>query len=371
MNRVLTFALMLVLSCGGLPIVIDAEEPSRRSLTPETAHRICQDTMDLVNTGQLQERFERFSPLLKSENLDAVRLADGSHIDRIFGIDYNKDGQLDRLAEAAGGGSCSTSNIVAIDLAKDDPLEYLRSSPRYTNESDDHIRWAGWGRRDRLLILDGEPIVVTSRDWQSHADIALASWMGNGVQEPLCAFEFNGTVENSQIPIGDRAICAALVAGNVEVPVWTETRSLNEGVLTSLLHDYGLRVDRGARFASVDLDQDGTPEPVAQLAFESGAGCGSHHEWYIALTQDRASILQAPLNRNLAHREWGASYWNPRLETAPLSPLFVYEGKAYLLGTSPSGHTGVYSFENGEPHLRCEIDRIAQFRIVQEYPIDP
>jgi len=367
LNRVLTFTLVLALSCSGLSTIIDAEEPPRRSLTPETVHRICQDTMDLANTGQLQERFERFSPPLKSENLDSVRLADGSYIDGVFGIDYNKNGEADRLVEVAGGGSCGTSHIKALDVDKDGQWTYRKSPSSSANDDDENLRWASWGREDRLLILDGEPIVVTSRDWQSHADIALAYWMGNGVQEPLCAFEFSGMVENSQIPIGDRPICAALLAGTVEAPAWTEASDLNEEVWRSLSHDYGVFVDKAARFASIDLDQDGTLESVAHLTSEGGAGCGSHHEWYMTLTQDRSAVLKSPLNQTLVRREWGVS----RLETAPLAPLFVYEGKAYLLGVAPSGHTGVYSFEDGEAHLRCEIDRIAQVHIVREYPVGP
>ncbi|MGH6940461.1 hypothetical protein [Hypericibacter sp.] len=371
MNRVLTFTLMLTLSCGGLSTIIDAEESPRHSLTPETAHRICQDIMDLANTGQLQERFERFSPPLKSENLGSVRLADGSQIDGVFAIDYNKDGATDRLVETIDGGSCGAFHIVALDADKEGLSTYGKSPPGNTSDDDENLRWASWGRKDRLVILDGEPIVVTSRDWQTHANIASASWMGNGVQQPLCTFEFSGTVKNSQIPIGDRPICAALLAEDVEAPAWTEPRNLDEQVWRSLSHDYGLNVDPSARFASVDLDQDGAIESIAQLVYESGAGCGSHHEWYMAFTQDHAYIMASPLNRNLAHREWGAFYMNRRIETAPLSPLFVHEGKAYLLGTAPSGHAGIYSFENGELQLRCEIDRIAQVRILQEYSTGP
>jgi hypothetical protein len=320
--------------------------------------------MDLANVGQLQERFLTFRRPVASDNLPSVDLSERLGVGGLLDIDYNHDGKSDRLAEIDGGGSCSGLTIVDLNAAKDDIWSYFGSSLRYTNDSDENIRWASWGRLDRLLIVDGEPIIVTSRNWQSHADISLASWMGRGVQLPLCAFEFSGSVKNSVIPIGDRPICGALVAGEVEVPAWSEAMHLSREAQAGL-HDYYDAI----RTADIDLDQDGDPERIAELSYASGAGCGSDHRWFKELEAAGMTAPETPLNHVLGVREWGVAYRQARAETSPLPDLFMHDGKAYLLGETPTGHTGVYSFENATPHLRCEVDRIAQIHIVREYSV--
>ncbi len=322
--------------------------------------------MDLANAGQLQERFLTFRRPVAADNLASVELDGRFGVGGLLDIDYNHDGKSDRLAEIGGGGSCSGLDIVDIDAVKGDISSYFGSSSRYTNDSNENIRWAGWGRLDRLLIVDGEPVVVASRNWQTHADIRLASWMGSGVQLPLCAFEFSGSIKNAVIPIGDRPICGALVAGEVEVPAWGEAMHLSREAQVGL-HDYYDTI----RTADIDLGQDGDPERIAELNYASGAGCGSDHRWFKELEAAGMTASETPLNRALGTREWGVAYRQARDDTSPLPDLFIHDGKAYLLGETPTGHTGVYSFENATPHLRCEIDRIAQVRIVREYPVGP
>jgi hypothetical protein len=347
-----------------------AEGESCKSLSPETVHQICQTLLDLTNTGKLEAHFRKFRLAQPSDNIPDT-LLDQQYLDSVLDVDYDQDGTMDRLARVMQPGSCGNSQIYDAAIAARRSTLPPDQCSQFTEANDEALRWANWGRNDQFLFVEGQPVIVTSRSWRAHADIRFASWLSGGFKRPLCAYEPSGEITETPIPSSDRAICDAVAAKRVEVPRWSEAEELTDEARKTLGQIYGIYPDGGARIASVDLDNDGEIELIAQLNLESGAGCGSHHEWYIALTADRMAIAESPLNRTLGNREWGAFYRNPAVETSLLPPIFLLDGKAYLLGTSPADRTGVYSFANGKAELRCEIDRIAQVRIAREYSVGP
>lgn len=325
-------------------------ETQPRTLTPETAHRICEEVLALANSGELESR-----------------LID---VSRGMTLDYDGDGIGNRLKIEESLGTCPARDLVDWDRRNPDGSLDL-SHEGFTSreiEKDEALRWAHVGGKDYFLFVDGEPVVVAARFWQIHAFPKALYWFGNGRRRPLCAFQFTGQITDHTVAGPDRAICDAIARRNFLSPsLGTESPGLRLRNPDGSESDF---VD-GLREFAADLDHDGTAERLGHARQELSGGCGMSNEFLLELLSDGVTRASSAVATALADFDWRDLNRN-RTDPASTLPLVALQGdQAYILARSPFGSVGAYTIRSGQPRLHCEFDRIPQFTILQEYPTAP
>jgi uncharacterized protein YecT (DUF1311 family) len=335
-------------------------------ITPEKANAICQEVLHLTNTGRLEQRLLRFSAAPDTVNRQWKTLpgTETLFVTGLLRVDYNRDGKKDRLAFIEGGGTCGNHDIVALDAVmqgRETPTLYLGFSDE-ESESDDNLRWAGWGRADHFLFVHGEPVVVTANFWHKPADVKLVSWFGEGQQRPLCAFTPAGHVQIRRVADRHPRLCKAIAAGRWQPLTWDGTLS-EDGL--RMLRAAGHHADGGST-ALADLNTDGQPDLLARLEYASGAGCGSYRQWLVARAAEEHTGPPSALNQALQDFEGPMRHYNTP-KTWHDMEVFTFEGKPYILGSSPQHVAGVYSVWNDRPQTWCGFEVLEQFTIARFY----
>lgn len=131
-------------------------------MTNNRERKLCKMVTGAVNDGSVEQQFQRFDGRPSEEEQEAWKASrpyrGNLFVDRVLRVDYDGDGEVETLGRIAGGGSCATRLIV--DLA-------AKVSKLYPpDDSEERLRWAGWGNSDHFLFVDGEPIVLTGNFWR-------------------------------------------------------------------------------------------------------------------------------------------------------------------------------------------------------------
>jgi hypothetical protein len=216
-------------------------------------------------------------------------------------------------------------------------------------------------------MVQGEPVVVTGRPQAPTPRASLVAWLApDGAKRALCYLEPTGGVLAQTVRIDDPALCSAASGSMAATVPWSGRYAITGG--------HKRWVVESAEAAEVDLDDDGRTELVASLGFDSGAGCGSTHEWLEILEKDERPdayrITDTPLGRLLEEHARGPIDGNPQRDSVFSFRLLRHAGKVYVMGGGRKSSAAVVSFHGGKPRTWCEYNLLPQHEVAVRYPIE-
>ena len=118
----------------------------------------------------------------------------------------------------------------------------------------------------------------------------------------------------------------------------------------------------GGSTALIDINTDGQPDNLALLDYASGAGCGSYRQWLVALSEDGKTVPPSGLNRALHNVGVPMTRYREPKQWHDIQ-IFTFEGKPYILGSSPKYVVGVYSVWKDVLQTWCGFELLEQFKI--------
>ena len=250
-------------------------QATTKSMTNDKARAICHAVVEAVNDGSIAGRFLSFGPASEADERawkeahpDSLYLG----LSQVLKVDYDGDGTVNTLGLLHYVGSCSTCDIV--DIAAPETTLYP------LDDEQERFRWAGWGRCDHFLFVDGEPIIVTGNFSGEESEATLIAWLAHdGAKRALCYLGLTGNIQTHTIRDEAPALCQAIATHRVEFLPWSESTSVSQQQLEAA----GRRAD-SSKTAVLDVDMDGKQDTIALLDYASGAGCGSYRQWLIDAT---------------------------------------------------------------------------------------
>ncbi len=334
---------------------------TKRVMTKDRAEAICQTVVKRLNDGSIINDLIQLRPANMAER-DAWQRANPElftqYLQGALDIDYDGDGNAEKLGLIGGGGTCRDCDI--IDLGA--PVSH-RGPPGQDEEDEERLRWADWSGCDHFLMIEGEPIVINGNFGQGPTEATLVSWFAeDGAKEPLCRLGKNTSVDARLIFEKDKRLCRSILNNQVEAMPWPVSVSLAQ----KELEKYGIRSDSAAA-TRVDIDGDDDEETIALATYSSGAGCGSYQEWLLELTPDAKSIADTALSKTLRNREWGPMNKRDAPALWYSTQILPYEGKHYILGKGEKDHAEVVSLADGEVTTWCRYKLIPQHNVEVYY----
>jgi hypothetical protein len=226
-------------------------------------------------------------------DLVANRISDGTIINNMMDnqfkymkYTYNYFGKSRTLKYIVSGGSCSNWDIVDMNA---DPSTY------YPEYDDEDLRWASWGHIDHLVLIEGEPIIITGTFGGGESRATLISWIApSGGKQPLCLLAPTTDVKIKININEDVGLCQSIIDGSSKSAIWKEgheNKIVNSG-----------KIDKSTL---IDINMDGLKDNIGFLSFDSGAGCGAKYEWLSVLAEDGTSVVKSELNEVLFKKARG------------------------------------------------------------------
>jgi uncharacterized protein len=237
-------------------------------MTDTRAAAICTTVVQAINDGSIVSQFIAMDP--ESEG-DRQRWAAGTRKDEsLNGVKrLSIHGRARTFSLTASAGSCSSYSIGDMDAK----VPYREPADA---ENDERLRWSSWGYDDHLMIVEGEPIVLTGGFGPQRWRGTLVSWIGtDGTTRPLCALDLSGRIETRILRAGDAALCAAAASGKVQAVAWEKS---GVAIDDASRNARPMHVD-AYQSARVDVDLDGKSDTIIRFEYASGAKCGSFHQW--------------------------------------------------------------------------------------------
>lgn len=364
------YAILLLALVAALPLRADAPR-----LSEDKAQRICERVLALANSGKLESSilsFERPSAADVVKWEEDRKARGETHFEypeaKLF-ADLDGNGKPSRLYRLQGLGTCRNFTIVDVDAIAEGRASYRPYEAGYIGvgdlmaiESDDDLRWAGWGNTEYLLSILDEPIVLSGRVGLGRDNASLVSWFRERRKRPLCSFERTGEIVQTVAVSTDDQLCRATLRPE-RLAVKMEPGS--EAVAVVLRkHIAGLG---HVSLASIDLNRDGVVDRIARGVSSSGAGCGRDGiTTFSDLSSDLSRALDTPLHRVLLRNSWGPLPYGAKTEDV-VAKIIRFRGKPYILGAAPGG-VGVYSVWGDTKQQWCEIQQRPLFRIKKFYP---
>lgn len=365
------FAVFLIALLAALPVRADGPR-----LPEDKAQQICERVLALANSGTLE------SSILPFERPSAAEIATWEEERKTRGeaqfeypeaklfADMDGNGKPSLLYRLLGPSTCRSFTIVDADATTQGRVNYSPYDPGYVGvgdamaiDSDDDLRWAGWGNAEYLLNVMGEPIVLSGRVGLSGMNLSLASWFRERRKRPLCSFEPTHEIVQKVAVSEDDQLCRAALWPNRFAVKMEPGSEAVAAVLRKQLGDGIYQVS----LASLDLNRDGVPDRIARGVFSSGAGCGQVGiTTFSNLSNDLSNVRDTPLQVTLEHDSWGPLPYGATPEDV-VAKIIRFRGKPYILGAAPSG-VGVYSVWGDAKKQWCEIQQRPLFRIKKLYP---
>jgi hypothetical protein len=272
-------------------------------------------------------------------------------------------------------------------------LDADAAAPYPEDDEEQRLRWADWGNCDHFLWEQGEAIVVTGSFWGGHSRGVLVSWFApDGGKRPLCYLKTSGDPVVKTLSADEPELCRAVAEGNQEAVQWAPSVDISDNQRRGPSSTTGM-------VTRIDLDQDGEPDLVARLEYDSGAGCGYHHEWLAHAVPDESKSDQG-VSMLLRWKEGevvpaqGGNVGPVRIEDAStLAELlaqagdgaipgtegsassfkldvFQFRGKPYVLGRGDDSSAKVYSVWAGQAKTWCTYQLLPIHEIEVFYPIE-
>jgi DNA-binding TFAR19-related protein (PDSD5 family) len=346
------------ITLGWLSLVAIAKAESNIQLISDSkAEAVCKEIVQLANTGKIKSRLLKFSNPSHADGEEWQKGTPDDFSSRLIGtrdVDYGHDGKPRRLGLVISGGSCAGTGIT--DLGKSDNSTLGFSSDEI--EDDDNLRWAGWGRNQYFLFVQGEAIVIDASFSGSNYDLALASWFREGAQRPLCAFSALGKVKvkikENKIP----QLCTAVAAGTEDVSTIDKN---SEQEIAEIREHLSLN---SAQVFTVDLNATGKQNKLFLFDYSSGGGCGGDQQNLQFLKPSESKGPVDPLEKLLQSFSGPLTRYSKDWKYIR---ILSFDAKPFLLAKGPDDTVGVYSLWKNNIERWCTFNLIEQFKIKKMY----
>jgi uncharacterized protein len=366
---------------------------SSAEMTNQKAQAICKTVMEAVNDGSIAGRFLRFEPATAEDD----KRWKESHPDQFLNLHQvlriKHQGRTRAIGMLIGGGTCGNCDIVDLDAKE------IELYP--PDDEKERLRWASWGACDHLLMVNGEPVIVTGSFGGGRSRASLVAWIApDGAKRALCYLGPSGAVNTRFVRSDNRALCHAVTEGRVDAVPWLDSFTVEKG--SDRVHD---RRSDGYKAAQFDVDMDGSKDMIVLYGYASGAGCGSYSEWLehgvkksrpakpktkaaepeqLGIGYPVASDVSAgeeapgdtyvvqdtPLGQVLKDRISGPIEGAGEKHERFALKMFSFGGRPYILGRGDESSASVFSVWGGKPRTWCDFDLLRQHQIELYYPIE-
>jgi hypothetical protein len=295
--------------------------------------KACEHIASYANKGELEKI------LIKSKKVDFNKISiprNLSGVDRIFEIDINNDGVLERVfVQDLGTAHFETFSVYK--LKTDEAIELKELwGPDW---ADDRERWAA----DRAFVeYEGVNYVLGKTD-QSLSYLLYI----NPKNEIQIVCEFGQREKPIQLlkKSHDDKVCQCAIKDQLTYVEYDKLHSLSYHELQNAGFYETAPSDKAAL---IDIDNDGKKELVVSLNLASGRGRGCDSTFPAVLTADRTSIDKSYTEKLPSGRCGGT-------KVLP----FILNGKTYLDEKQPgpyAEHRQVYMLDKNELKTICEFD---------------
>lgn len=362
-------------------------------MTNQRAQSICNTVTKAVNDGSIVARFVKFENVAEADANRWQQLHPKSFSDLYQTLKITQKGKTRTLGILGGGGSCASCDIVDID-AKEFALYPA-------DDEEQRLRWAGWGHCDHLMMVDGEPIVVTGSFGHGRSRATLVTWIApDGAKRALCHLASSGNVNTRITRSDNRDLCRAVTDGQVKSVPWLESVSVEDRG-----KDRRNRPFDRYQTAEFDIDMDGKKDMIVRYEYASGAGCGSFSQWLklgVKESKPKRTLRKPdeperlgigyPPGGDLLEEEGESGDTYVLVDTSlakvlegsmagpiegsdakngPFSlKIFSFRGRPYFLGRGAETSASVASIWGGKRQTWCEFDLLPQHKVELYYPIE-
>ena len=332
-------------------------------MTDKKADSICESVVNDLNSGVITSKFIGFEPATKEdmEKWEQRRPEySGVYLQSVLEIDYGKDGVTEKLGILGGGGTCGNCDIVDLNA---------KNSAIYpADDSDEHLRWASWGNCDNFLYVNDEPIVLTGSFTGANHNGELVSWIDpDGAKRPLCYLKSDKKIKAYATYSRLAPLCESVADNEIVFKKWSEQKSPTK----EFIKNVGLsRADAISFNDSLDINLDGKNDAIGLVEYSSGAGCGSHHQWLVALNPDNPQEVDSELHAVFNGNQWGPM--NSSVHNGQwLSPkLFRFGVRPHLLVKSNKADAAVISVWENKIMTWCEFELFPQHEVSIYYRVE-
>ncbi len=170
-------------------------------LSSEQAYAICDDVIRLTNEGSIQGHTLSFKEPTDQEQEGVRRLNEDGKAAGVLSLEL-PNGTMRRFVSVYGGGTCADATIYELGA---------RASSSHLERGID-LHGLKWGMEDALLLIRGQPVVITgSLSPLTPTYVLMVSWIGEGKKKPLCIFRPSGKVVMRVAPDAPR-VCQDIAA---------------------------------------------------------------------------------------------------------------------------------------------------------------
>jgi hypothetical protein len=337
-------------------------------MTDERAQAICQTVVQAVNDGSIEGRFVALESAQEADEQRWLKLHPDDPLRPSAVAKVDQRGRTRVFAQLAGGGSCKNCDIVDLEGKE---LELFPP-----DKVDDRVRSAAWGSCDHLLMVGGEPVVVTglfgAKPWRAK----LVAWIApDGAKRALCYLTLSDRINTKTARAEDAELCQAVTRGQIRAVPWQESFTVDtkEEQLTLKQQgwaDYPLQY----RAAELDLDMDGKKDLIVRFDYASGAGCGSFSQWLVQ------AVKKSPDVYTVDNSESGLTGFLRGVTGPPGSSeetegpfslkMFLFRGKPYVLASGETTSGSVLSLWGRQSRTWCEFDLLPQHKVDAYYPVE-
>lgn len=368
-------------------------------MTNQRAVAICDEVVKTLNEGSIGARFMKFVAQDREAGERWREAHPGDHRELSGALTLTQNGRTRRLVMLSERGSCSSCTV------EDSDAKEAKLYP--PDDEQQRLRWAGVGACDHVLMIQGEPIVVTGKFDQGLTHASLVAWIApDGAKRALCHLEDTAEVAAAELSGAmDPQLCGAVTEGRVDTVRWRDAPPVDgEGDPPDFRWD---KVEA----AQLDLDMDGTMDMVGRFVHSSGAGCGATYQSLEVLAKIARAAVETARDGDSAEpqvlggapvpvlpdpyyslaepegaasdsyrvadtaladalRQHGFERLQRRHDSRFDSNLFEFGGRPYLLSGGQSSRARVLSLWGSEVRTWCEFDLLPQYRAEIYYPVE-
>ncbi|HEV2679594.1 MAG TPA: hypothetical protein VGV14_03765, partial [Rhodanobacter sp.] len=245
------------------------------------------------------------------------------------------------------GGSCHSEDIVRVRTLKTgESVDDAVDSDLAVSQDDNDLRWATWGASSDLYKVRGEAVVVAGTAWNA----AVYAYQEDA-RVPLCTIKAPASTMVVRSGGNDLVCKAAQRHELTKVPETKITIQKHE------LDDWGIRSDSEKL---VMADSETNHLQLANLHFDSGAGCGSSQE-YLVQVDATGHIVDSQLTRALLDvytNGAGERFANSHTEVSVLT-----FGRQPVVAKKDAKHTKIFRLGKDSISPICELDDLPQSKI--------
>ncbi|MBC3872580.1 hypothetical protein [Undibacterium flavidum] len=353
MHFIGTFIILIVVS-------LSSTANATNSMSNKKAHLICENIVNKINTGKMSENLIRFSNL---EEVDRKIFSEikstPNQINGIYRVSIQGKNRV--FAKTSDLGSCGECSIIDTQSTQ---------TELYPPDDQEHFRWAHWGNCDHLLLIHGEPIVVSGRFMVGESVAGLISWIApDGAKRALCHLTRKNHFSYVQRVNLNKGLCTAAIQSNLEYLPWSakvsteKLKKRNQKLAVPFDHTVDLLVD---------LDMDKKIDHIVRLNHSNSAGCGSSEQWLASISPNGSIETNSPLNAALLAAQRG-----PIQPTTTRSDIqiFKYQENPYVVMSSRSTfvkdiNMSVTSFWQGIEQEWCSYTILPKHAVLKYYPVE-